>query len=88
MLHSEYPGKVSQPSFNLCSTLNARWSFFCQVKLGQNQPRFVHFARRYKNKWCNLLRFSQPTNFPGCDDCIAFKDSFEDATETCQSSSE
>lgn len=43
--------------------------------------RFAHFARRYKAKWQNLIRFSEPTNFPACDDCVAFKNIFEDSTE-------
>ena len=33
-------------------------------------------------RWQSILRFSQPTNFPACDDCVAYKDAFEDATDT------
>ena len=44
-------------------------------------PRYAHFARRYKTKWRNLLRFATPTNFPACDDCTAYKDAFEDARD-------
>lgn len=44
--------------------------------------RYGHFARRYTTKWCNLLRFSCPTGFPECDDCVAYKTAFEESTET------
>ena len=44
--------------------------------------RYGQFAKRYRAKWGNLLRFSVPTNFPACDDCTSYKACFEDAKES------
>lgn len=51
---------------------------YCQYS---GTSSYSHFARRYRMKWCNLIRFAAPTNFPTCDDCQAYKDAFHDARD-------
>lgn len=45
--------------------------------------RYMHFWRQFQKRWCKVLRFMTPSDHAACDDCVAFKDLFREATDTC-----
>lgn len=55
--------------------------FFGLLNHAESKLRYAHFVRRYREKWSNILRFSNPSGFPCCDDCQAFKTAYEDTAE-------
>lgn len=55
---------------------------------GRTVPRYSTFWRRFKECWCQILRFLPSSGHATCDTCLDFKQAFKAARESWARSGE